>query len=266
MTDIGVPINEKGGVGKTTISEHMAMWTAAQGDDALAIDADPQGHLTKALQLKKQPGIYNLLVRDGEPEGKWSNVLKLANPEMYGGGGKLYAVPSNIETRGIPLMINDVWKLDTRLRQLARQINLKRVVIDTPPTPTLLHSAILEAADWVIYLTECEYNSLDSLVETMAHIKEANQRRAGSGRNPIRELGIVPMMYRGGTRNHADNLEAMQDYFKGMVWQPINLSTDWPSASGVQKPVWEYAPNSTATKDWYAFIERFEAEMGAARS
>lgn len=260
---VGVGIGEKGGIGKTTISAHLAMWMAAQGKNALIVDADPQAHATRALRLNKQPGLYNLLVRPDEEDGQWKKVLRQAAPTVYGGGGNLYCVPSNVETRGIPLMMADVYMLDTRLRQLAQMID--HVVIDTPPTPSLLHSAILMAADWVIYLTELEYNSLDSLIETMKHVREANSRRKNAGGQPIRELGILPMMYRAGTRNHADNLVALEDQFGDMVWAPIALSTDWPSAAQVQEPVWIYAPNSQAAKDWAGFVERFDAEMEEVR-
>ncbi len=260
---VGVGIGEKGGIGKTTISTHLAMWLASAGQSALVVDADPQGHATRAMRLPKQAGLYNLLIRADEEDGQWKKVLRQVAPEVYGGGGNLYCVPSNVETRGIPLMMADVWMLDTRLRQLAQVIH--QVVIDTPPTPSLLHSAILMAADWVIYLTELEYNSLDSLMETMKHVKEANGRRSHAGGQMIRELGILPMMYRAGTRNHADNLTALEDQFGDLVWAPINLSTDWPSAAQVQEPIWTYAPSSQAAKDWAGFVERFEAEMEMAR-
>ena len=254
---------EKGGIGKTTMSVHLAMWKAAEGRNAMVVDADPQSHATRQMRQPKQPGLYNLLVRPDEEEGKWQKVLRQVQPEVYGGGGNLYVVPSNVETRGIPLMMADVYTLDTRLRQLERFVD--EVVIDTPPTPSLLHSAILMASDWMIYLTELEFNSLDSLLETMKHVKEANTRRSQSGGRAIRQLGIIPMMFRAGTRNHADNLAALQEQFGDLVWNPIALSTDWPSAGQVQEPVWSYAPNSQATKDWYAFIERFDHEMEAVK-
>ena len=73
-------INEKGGVGKTTLATHIACGLAARGRSVVILDGDPQGHATIRLGVKKAPALYDLLVRDGE----WSNAVRAVAPERFG--------------------------------------------------------------------------------------------------------------------------------------------------------------------------------------
>ena len=59
-------LNEKGGVGKTTLTSTIGAGLAIMGYRVLLIDADPQGHLTISYGLKKHHSLYDLLVRDAE--------------------------------------------------------------------------------------------------------------------------------------------------------------------------------------------------------
>ena len=56
--------SQKGGVGKTTLATHIAAGLAVKGHRVVLVDSDPQGHATVALGLPKEPGLYDLLVRD----------------------------------------------------------------------------------------------------------------------------------------------------------------------------------------------------------
>lgn len=72
-------LNEKGGVGKTTIATHIAAGLAVRGMRVLLVDADPQGHATVSLGLQKEPGLYDLLVRDAT----FKSVLRFIPPKAY---------------------------------------------------------------------------------------------------------------------------------------------------------------------------------------
>src|SRR5688572_32827253 len=99
-------LNEKGGVGKTTLSVTLASGLAAMGHRVMLIDTDPQGHAGISLGLEKSPGFYDLVVR-GADLGQVTAVIspkRYVNPnELENHKGKLYVVAGNIETRGIPM-------------------------------------------------------------------------------------------------------------------------------------------------------------------
>ncbi|PJF33875.1 MAG: hypothetical protein CUN57_01010, partial [Phototrophicales bacterium] len=93
-------LNQKGGVGKTTLATHLATALAMTGYQTLLIDTDAQGSATFGVGFDYEPGLYNLLVR----KANWQDVLRVVSPEIYEHpkqqkpGGTLYLLPSNPET------------------------------------------------------------------------------------------------------------------------------------------------------------------------
>ena len=168
-------LNEKGGVGKTTLATHMAMGMAARGAKVLLIDGDPQGHATIRSGMKKAPGLYDLLVRDME----WGAVVKMVPPERFGTpgdvlpDGRLWLLPSNVETRNIANSISEASLLAERLEDWSTTIDV--VVIDSSPTPSLLHGVFYTATDYVVYPTLLAWTSFDGLVESIKHRMEADK-------------------------------------------------------------------------------------------
>src|SRR5690349_6791367 len=139
-------INEKGGVGKTTLAAHIAAGLAIRRYRVVLADAAPQGHATLSLGLRKERGLYDLVGRDAP----FKDVLRLVPPDVYGipgaaHKGELYVIPSNAETRNIANTISDPFTADDRLTELEDLIDI--VVFDTSPTPSLLHGAIYLATD-----------------------------------------------------------------------------------------------------------------------
>ena len=199
--------NEKGGVGKTTLALHIAAGLALMNKRVLLLDSDPQGHCANQLKVKEFGGLYRLLVQDEE----WRNVLRMPDQDRWGGVGgrspgcELYVLPSNIETRGIPLMISDPLVLRERLAELNNAIDV--VVIDTSPTPSLLQTVVYCATDNIIMPTQCERLSLDGLQKSTLHISHQNKAREGHGiAEPVELMGVVPTMVTN-TAAHAHGIE-----------------------------------------------------------
>ncbi|NWF71270.1 MAG: AAA family ATPase [Chloroflexi bacterium] len=108
-------INEKGGIGKTTLATHIAAGLAIRGYRVLLIDADPQGHATFSFGLEKRGGLFDLLVRDAA----FKDVLLAPPLTAFAPDpirGRLFLLPSNVETRAIPNLIDDVTLLAKRLQ------------------------------------------------------------------------------------------------------------------------------------------------------
>ena len=129
-------LNEKGGVGKTTVACHIAAGLAIKGKRVLLIDADPQGHATVMFGMPKEPGLYDLMVRNAP----YQQVLRPISPDLYKMPdspvtGKLFLLPSNIETRNIANSINNILAFRDKFLPLEGSIDV--AIIDTSPTPSI---------------------------------------------------------------------------------------------------------------------------------
>jgi len=250
-------LNEKGGVGKTTLAGTTAAGLAILGQSVLLLDGDPQGHATLMYGLAKEPGLYNLLVNDAE----FSEVMKPIEPDRYGTTaqdvkGRLFVLPSNVDTRNIVREDSNTLVLKDRLEELDGKIDV--VVIDTPPTPSLLHGMIYMATDGIIYPTKLEFWSFDGLVESMGHRKQVDAIRPGFGLKPMEVMGIVPNMYRTDTLEQIDNMQKLKEGFGNQVWEPIRLRTVWTEVATFRKSVFAIAPKTQAARDAWTMVKAAE--------
>ena len=244
--------NEKGGVGKTTTATTLAAGLAHRGRRVLLIDADAQGHATRALGLNKEPALYNWLVRDAS----YHEVLRPVPPERYDGNAstRFYIVPSNVETRNIANSISDAYAVVDALEPLAQVFDF--ALIDTSPTPSLLHGAIYLATDYMVFPTLCEYWAFDGLAESMNHLKSVSHV------HQVRTAGIVPFRVRLQTLEHSENLERLRGQFGNLVWDPIPDSIVWAEAAAFQLPVFVHAPDHSAAHMAWRMVDRANGLAG----
>jgi chromosome partitioning protein len=247
-------LNEKGGVGKTTLSTHIAAGLALRGQRVILVDADPQGHATVALGLTKEPMLHDLLVRDLP----FQQALRRVDTEVYAPPeekvtGELLLVPSDASTRVIPLMTSDVMVVRERFQELEDVIDV--VVFDTAPTPSLLHGSIYMATDSIIYPTKCEFLSFDGLVESLRHKDEASKTRRNMGLSEVKVGGIIPMMYRSGTQADDYGINMLRERFGKLVWPAITLRTVWNQASFARRTLFSFAPETKAAAEAWRTVD-----------
>lgn len=249
-------LNEKGGVGKTTISFHVAAGLAVAGFRVVAVDADAQGSLTETIGFEQAPGLYDLIVRNNP----FRKVLRFVNPEIYAYPkrrvkGQLFLLPSNVETQSIASNSKDALAFVRRFAELQDSVDF--VIVDTAPTPSLLHGAIYLATDAILYPTKCEYLSFRGLQNSFIHRQENERYRSQFNFAPISNLGILPNIYRHGTLEHRDNLEELKETYGELVWEPIPQSTIWTESSRVHRAIWNYAPGSSSAKHGWKLLKKF---------
>lgn len=259
--------NEKGGVGKTTMAATFGSALAILGKRVLLLDSDAQGNLALAFGMEREPCFYDLLVR----KARWADVLRTvpyrswAEPGMEDDGkGALYMIPSNHETRAVADSISDGFLVLRRLAEVADKFDF--VVIDTSPTPSLLHSAIYAATQDYVYVTLPEMWSLAGLADTITRVQEYNPFRESKGLPPIRLAAIIPTRVRTRTIEHDENIAEIRNHFgEEMVAPPMRDLIAWSESASRRKSIFAYAPDSEAAADAWAAVEKVQGVLYASK-
>lgn len=245
-------INEKGGVGKTTLAIHLAAGLAIKGLRVLLIDADAQANATVSLGMPPQPGLYELMVR----EAAWDDLLRYPEPARYSNApvtGTLALLPSNVETRLIAEATDRLMVLHERLQELDGQVDI--VMMDTSPTPSMTHAAIYIATDALVLPTLLENLSIRGVVNSLARRKEYGNIRLAYQLPNIDVLGIVPMMSQR-TREHRECMALLTEKFGSAVWDAIRRDTLYNESSRRLRTLFAYAPESEAAKVMWSMVEK----------
>lgn len=252
-------LQEKGGVGKTTLGVHIATGLAIKGQRVLLIDSDPQSNTTELMRFKKFDGLLRLLAQDAEwkqvvfePEGYWHNG---------DAKGQLFVMPCHENVRALPLMLSNPWEMRERIDELRDLDVVDVVVIDTSPTPSLLHAMIYMSTDWFIFPTLCEKLSLDGLSASTKHWMQSNEERKNQQLVPSQLMGVIPTMFRQHTTSHVENLAVVKKHFGALTWEPLALRTIWGQANDVRRTLFSYAPDDVATQEVWAIVNRVEEKL-----
>lgn len=173
--------NQKGGVGKTTTAINLSACLAALNKRVLLVDLDPQGNATSGVGKASVESntVYDVLI--GEAEAK-DAILET-------GYGTLDLMPTAIELAGAEI---ELVGMDDRELLLKNALNSIRdrydyILIDCPPSLSLLTINALSAADSVLIPIQCEYYALEGLGALMNTVKLMRRKL-----NP--ELGIAGIL------------------------------------------------------------------------
>ncbi len=244
-------INEKGGVGKTTLAVNTAAFLALKRRArVLLVDLDTQGHAAKTLGVDVRgggPTIFDLLVKPGVTPDDVTRPTALDNLWLIPSWKALAEFPT--EAASDPARHE---RLATRLAPIDGHYDF--IVFDAPPSYGLVTTNVLLAAEEVVVPVATTYLALDGCAELVATVERLAQTH---DRPKLRVTTLVPTLYR--KTQLADEVVAkLREHFGAKVTEPVALNVAIDEAQSHGKTIWEHAPWSRGAAMLQHVCERIE--------
>lgn len=253
--------NQKGGVGKTTTAINLGAALAEEGYNVLLVDLDPQGNASTGLGIAAEQRTFTTydLILD---EAKLADVVRKTPVE-----GLLIA-PSTTDLSSADIEMMSIEKRSFLLHDALRQpeidaYELDFILIDCPPSLSLLTINAMVASDSVLIPLQSEFFALEGLSQLMLTVRQVRQ----SANPDLRIEGVVLTMYDG--RNKLSQMVETDAratlgelVYETVVPRNVRLS----EAPSYSMPVLSYDPTSKGALAYRALAQEVVEKLEIATS
>jgi chromosome partitioning protein len=260
MAKIFCIANQKGGVGKTTTTVNLAAGLAKVGQRVLMVDLDPQGNATMGSGVDKRNlalTIYDVLLESASVAEARAKSEKLIE-----GGCSYDILGANRELAGAEVELVDVERRERRLKKALDAVSAEYdfILIDCPPSLSLLTLNGLCSAHGVIVPMQCEYFALEGLTDLVNTIKQVHANL----NSELQIIGLLRVMFDPRVTLQQQVSDQLKAHFGDKVFDtviPRNVRLAEAPSFGVPGVVFD--PLSKGAQSFVTFAQEMVKRIGA---
>lgn len=254
MSEIVCVANQKGGVGKTTTSVNLSYALACLGQEVLLIDLDPQSNASSGVGVVVKEGersVYNLLTKTAP----FREVVRQTSNEL------LDVLPASKDLAGAEVEFVNIQGREKVLKEALSTIRnmYNFIIIDCPPSLSLLTINALVAADSVVTPIQCEYYAMEGLAHFINTTGKVKQFLSPN----LKIDGGILTMY-DARMNLANQVkEEVSKFYGDKVYKTaIPRNVRLAEAPSFGQSIIEYDPSCRGTKAYLELAKEFLVRRG----